>query len=47
MVTLAFLIAACLDPVQAALVLAIVVAYRGPLPIVVAGAQGRSSLRLS
>jgi hypothetical protein len=40
MVTLAFLIAACLDPVQAALVLAIVVAYRGPLPIVVAGAAG-------
>jgi hypothetical protein len=37
MVTLAFLVAACLDPVQAALVLALVVAYRGPLPIVVAG----------
>lgn len=38
MVTLAFLVAACLDPVQAALVLVIIVAYRGPLPIVVAGA---------
>jgi hypothetical protein len=37
MVTLAFLIAACLDPVQAALVLALVIAYRGPLPIVAAG----------
>jgi len=40
MVTLAFLIAACLDPVQAALVLALVIAYRGPLPIVAAGAAG-------
>jgi hypothetical protein len=29
--------AACLDPVQAALVLALVVVYRGPLPTVVAG----------
>jgi hypothetical protein len=40
MVTLAFLIAACLDPVQAALVLAIVIAYRGPLPTVVGGIAG-------
>ena len=37
MVTLEFLMAACLDPVQAALVLALVVVYRGPLPTVVAG----------
>jgi hypothetical protein len=40
MVTLEFLVAACLDPVQAALVLALVVAYRGPLPIVAAGGAG-------
>jgi hypothetical protein len=37
MVTLEFLMAACLDPVQAALVLALVVVYRGPLPTVAAG----------
>jgi hypothetical protein len=37
MVTLAFLIAALLDPVQAALVLALVIAYRGAHPILVAG----------
>jgi hypothetical protein len=42
MVTLEFLIAACLDPVQAALVLALVVIYRGPLPTTVAG--GASAL---
>jgi hypothetical protein len=38
MVTLAFLVAACLDPVQAALVLVVVVAWRGPQPVLVAGA---------
>jgi hypothetical protein len=38
MATLAFLVAACLDPVQAALVLVFVVAYRGYQPILVAGA---------
>ena len=38
MVTLAFLVAACLDPVQAALVLVVVLAYRGPQPVLVAGA---------
>jgi hypothetical protein len=38
MVTLAFLIAACLDPVQAALVLAFVLVYRGPQPILIVGA---------
>jgi type VI protein secretion system component VasK len=37
MATLAFLVAACLDPVQAALVLAILVAYRGSQPIMLAG----------
>ncbi len=36
MATLEFLLAAVLDPVQAALVLVIVLAYRGPLPIPVA-----------
>ena len=40
MVTLAFLVAACLDPVQAALVLALVIACRGFQPILVAGAAG-------
>jgi hypothetical protein len=35
MATLEFLLAAILDPVQAALVLALILAYRGPLPIVV------------
>lgn len=38
MATLAFLFAAFADPVQAALVLAIVLAYRGPQPVAVAGA---------
>ena len=38
MATLAFLLAAFLDPVQAALVLAVALGYRGPLPILVAGA---------
>ncbi|MFZ1106586.1 MAG: hypothetical protein WAN86_27615 [Hyphomicrobiaceae bacterium] len=38
MVTLAFLVAACLDPAQAALVLVVVLAYRGPQPVLVAGA---------
>jgi hypothetical protein len=37
MATIAFLLAACLDPIQAALVLAIAGVYRGPLPILVAG----------
>lgn len=36
MATLEFLLAAVLDPVQAALILVIVLAYRGPLPIPVA-----------
>jgi hypothetical protein len=36
MATLAFLLAALLDPVQAALVLVIVLVYRGPQPILVA-----------
>lgn len=38
MATLAFLLATLLDPVQAALVLAVVLAYRGPQPILVAAA---------
>jgi hypothetical protein len=38
MATLAFLLAAFLDPVQAALVLAIVLGYRGPQPILIAAA---------
>jgi hypothetical protein len=38
MVTLAFLIAAFLDPFQAALVLAILLLYRGPQPILIAAA---------
>jgi hypothetical protein len=38
MAMLEFLLAALLDPVQAALVLAVVLAYRGPLPVLVAGA---------
>jgi hypothetical protein len=36
MVMLEFLLATLLDPAQAALVLAAVLAYRGPLPILVA-----------
>jgi hypothetical protein len=36
MAMLEFLLAALLDPVQAALVLAVVLAYRGPLPVPVA-----------
>ena len=36
MVLLEFLLAALIDPVQAALVLAVVLAYRGPLPVLVA-----------
>jgi hypothetical protein len=38
MAMLAFLLATLLDPVQAALVLAAVLLYRGPQPILVAGA---------
>ena len=38
MVTLAFLLAAFLDPVQAALVLAILLIYRGPQAVLVAAA---------
>jgi hypothetical protein len=38
MATLEFLLAAILDPVQAALVLVLILAYRGPLPIVVVAA---------
>ena len=38
MATLEFLLAALLDPVQAALVLVAVLAYRGPLPVLVAAA---------
>lgn len=37
MTILSFLLAACLDPVQAALVLAIVLAYRGSQPVMVSG----------
>ena len=37
MTTLNFLLAASLDPVQAALVLAIVLAYRGPQPLMMSG----------
>jgi len=37
MVTLTFLLAAFLDPVQAGIVLAAIVFHRGPLPIIVAG----------
>jgi hypothetical protein len=37
MAGLAYLLAVFLDPVQAALVLAIVLAYRGPQPVIVAG----------
>jgi hypothetical protein len=36
MAMLEFLLAALLDPVQAALVLVLVLAYRGPMPILVA-----------
>jgi hypothetical protein len=35
---LAFLLATLLDPVQAALVLAVLLLYRGPQPVLVAGA---------
>ncbi len=38
MASLAYLLAVFLDPVQAALVLAIVLVYRGPQPVIVAGA---------
>jgi hypothetical protein len=38
MATFAFLLAALLDPVQAALVLGIVLVYRGPLPVLAAAA---------
>jgi hypothetical protein len=38
MVTLAFLLAAFLDPIQAALVFAILLLYRGPQPILIAAA---------
>jgi hypothetical protein len=37
MATLDFVVAAFLDPVQAAIVLAVVLAHRGPRPVVVAG----------
>jgi hypothetical protein len=37
MATLAFLLAAFLDPVQAGIVLAVVLVHRGPLPVIVAG----------
>jgi hypothetical protein len=37
MASLAYLLAVVLDPVQAALVLAIVLAYRGPHPVIVGG----------
>jgi hypothetical protein len=37
MASLAYLLAVALDPVQAALVLAIVLAYRGPHPVIVGG----------
>jgi hypothetical protein len=38
MVTLSFLVAACLDPVEAVLVLTIALFYPGPQPVLVAGA---------
>ncbi|MBO0766938.1 MAG: hypothetical protein J2P50_20425, partial [Hyphomicrobiaceae bacterium] len=38
MATLAFVLARLFDPAQAGLVLAVVLAYRGPQPIVVAAA---------
>lgn len=38
MATFAFLLATFLDPVQAALVLAVILAYRGPQPILIAAA---------
>ena len=38
MATLAFVLAACVDPVQAGLVLAIILVHRGPQPILVAAA---------
>jgi hypothetical protein len=38
MATLSFLLAAALDPVQAAIVLAVLIIYRGPQPIILAGA---------
>jgi hypothetical protein len=38
MATLDFVLAASLDPVQAVFVLAVVLVYRGPHPIIVAGA---------
>ena len=38
MATLAFVLAAFLDPVQAGIVLAVVLVHRGPLPVLVAGA---------
>lgn len=37
MATLTFVLAAFLDPVQAAIVLAVVLVHRGPQPIIVAG----------
>ena len=37
MATLGFVLAAFLDPIQAGFVLAVVLAYRGPLPVIVAG----------
>jgi hypothetical protein len=37
MATLGFVLAAVLDPVQAGIVLAVVLLYRGTLPVVVAG----------
>src|SRR5262245_52468100 len=43
MVTLAFLLAAFLDPVQAALVLAILLVYRGPQPMLVAAAAAAAA----
>jgi len=38
MATLAFVLAAFLDPVQAGIVLGVILVHRGPLPIIVAGA---------
>lgn len=38
MATLPFLLAAALDPIQAAIVLAVLIVYRGPLPTIFAGA---------
>ena len=44
MATLGFVLAAFLDPIQAGIVLAVVLVYRGALPVIVAGALRRRRL---